>query len=100
MKFSSADHTKIIQVFTDQNLDPGSFAFVKSKGWVHVIFKPSNEHFAFYLKKETHLDPETKQWVKNSFYKVKKSSGQILLACDRKSLLRELRNWAETLQNH
>lgn len=97
MKYSPSDHNKIIQVIADHNLDPESFAFVKSKGWVHIYFRPSGEDFAFYLKKETHLNPETKQWVKNSYYKVKKSSGKVLHAGDQQTLLREFCGWIETL---
>lgn len=99
MKFSPSDYNRIVQVIADQNLDLDAFAFIKHKGWVHVYYKPSGEYFAFYLKKETHLDPETKQWVKNSYYKVKKSSGKILLAGDQQILLREFRGWIETLNS-
>ena len=46
------------------------FSYVKRKGRIHICYPLGDTHFAYLRKKETLLDPVTKQWKHHEFFKV------------------------------
>ena len=97
MKFPPKHHNAILKVIYEQGHTSDDFNFIKRKGWVHVYYQPTQEFFAYFLKKETHLDPGTKKWINSSYFKVKKSSGMALHVPDMNALIREFEDWIVTL---
>lgn len=68
-------------------IDPGRFNYVKRKGRIHIIDPSSDQSFWYFRRKETRIDPETKQWVKLESYEVKVDNDPLL----------QLENWQEVL---
>jgi hypothetical protein len=70
MKFTKAQHTRVLKAIEDANRLVEEFSFVKRKGRINIIEIQSQKSFVYFKKKTTNLDPDTQSLVSGEHFLV------------------------------
>ncbi len=93
MKFPKIHHEKVNEVIKSNGFTMEDFYLVKRKGWIRIEHISSSSYFSYFKKKETKIDPDTKAWIHNHFFRIKRSDGPDEVAPDFDSMLSQLNQW-------
>lgn len=96
MKFLEAHRKEIYNSMAEFGFQQDDFSYVKRRGRIHIQYEPADTYFAYLRKKETRLDPETKQWAHHEYYKVHiKNNKETDQSWE--NLIKHFRKWLESL---
>ena len=98
MRFLITHHKEVIQLLERQNRAKEEFDFVKKRGRINIIERSSKKFFAYLRVKETQLDPETKQWVETSYFKVKTEEQKEHTVDNWTNVFKEMETWLKGLR--
>lgn len=71
MRFVHQHRLDILDCLGRHLLPESDFDFVKKRGRICIKYRKTGDKFAYLRKKETRLDPVTKQWLNAEWFKVK-----------------------------
>lgn len=71
LKFPKLQYDQILKIIKKNNFDLADFYLVKRKGWIRIEHSFSGQYFTYFKKKETRIDPVSKEWENSLFFKIK-----------------------------
>jgi hypothetical protein len=71
MKLVANHHSDILVAINECNMDEAYFNFIKRKGRIFTPYRFPKSQFAYLRKKETMLDPTSRDWKHIEWYKIK-----------------------------
>ena len=98
MKFPKLHHERVLEVIESNGLKIEDFYLVKRKGWIRIEHLHSGDFFNYFKKKETIIDPDSKQWVNNMFFKIKRSGEPDSIEPTFEMMIDQLDKWIRKLQ--
>ena len=97
MKFPKPQYDRILKIVIGNGYSPEEFFFVKRKGWIRIEHLQSSQFFTYFKKKETLINPDTRQWENNMFFKIKISETPDCIEPTFESMMDLFDNWVKKL---
>ncbi len=98
MKLLKTHQQNLYDAFAKHGFVKDDFSFVKRRGRIFIIHEASKHHLAYLRKKETNLDPDSKQWVHNTSFVLEMSVGPSKqLIPNWEGVLSELDQWLQRI---
>lgn len=93
MRFTTAQHQRILSLIQECQRSPNDFEFVKKKGRVKINHIPSKQFFAFIHVVESQLNPQTMGIEESVSYKIKVNQNQEVIQSDWELMCRDFKEW-------
>ena len=93
MKFPKFHYERITELIKSYGYDPGEFYMVKRKGWIRIEHSSSAKFFTYFKKKQTTINPVTKQWEYEVSFRIKMENEPEIVVKDFDSMIKELDIW-------
>jgi hypothetical protein len=97
MKFPKFQHERIMDIIESNGLEMKDVFLVKRKGWIRIEHLQSDSFFTYFKKKETIIDPDTKEWLNKVYFKVKTDKTKTIVSPTFDALMGLFEAWVKNL---
>jgi hypothetical protein len=98
LKFPKLQYDQILKIIESNGFNLEEFYLVKRKGWIRIEYLQSNQYFTYFKVKETNIDPDTREWENNMFFKVKMSEAADCVEPSFDSMMGLFDNWVKKIK--